>query len=46
MNTSDIIVLLILAAALLAAGVSVWKNKGKGCGGNCGSCAHACGKKQ
>ncbi|MCR5584990.1 MAG: FeoB-associated Cys-rich membrane protein [Lachnospiraceae bacterium] len=40
MNTSDIVVLIILAVAIILAIVGTIRNnkKGHGCGGNCAAC--------
>ena len=47
MNTADIILILLLAAALAFAVRTVINNKGSGCSGNCGGCAFSdsCRKK-
>ena len=47
MNTADIILIILLAAALAFAVRTVIVNKGKGCSGNCSGCAFSdsCKKK-
>ena len=46
MNAADIIILvLIIAAVCLAAGYLI-KNKGAGCSGNCSGCAKDCKKQE
>lgn len=48
MNAADIILILLLAAALALAARAVIKNKDSGCSGSCGGCAFSdsCKKKK